>query len=85
MADRKGKSSRKRRTREHPSFAQVKGKVVQNVEVNTTDYGCAIGIMFQDRTYLCFEVETGGVTILPDLSDWKSGDYKPLKRWRLIS
>lgn len=85
MTDRKSKSSRKRRTRKHPSFAQVKGKVVHDIEVSTTDYGCAIGIMFQDRTYLCFEVETGGVTIEPDLSDWKSGDYKPLKRWRLIS
>jgi hypothetical protein len=81
MADRKGKSSRKRRTRHHPSFSEVKGKIVHDVEVSTTDYGCAIGIMFQDRTYLCFEVETTGVIILPDLSDWKTGNYKPLKRW----
>jgi hypothetical protein len=34
---------------------------------NITDYGCAIGI------YLCFEVETGGVTILPDLSGLENG------------
>jgi len=85
MADRKGKSSRKRRTSRSTTFAQFKGKIIDCVEVNTTDHGCAIGIMFDDRTYLCFEVETGGVTILPDLSDWKTGDYKPLKRWRHIS
>ncbi|MGC2694656.1 MAG: hypothetical protein WA738_02600 [Candidatus Angelobacter sp.] len=75
MANRKGKGL----------FREVKGKIVHNVEVSTTDYGCAIGIMFDDRTYLCFEVETGGVTILPDLSDWRTGDYKPLKRWKAIS
>ena len=68
------KRTRKRRTRQLPG-AQFKGKVVQHVEVDTTDYGCSIGIMFQDRTYLCFEVETG-VTILPDFSDWKTGNYK---------
>lgn len=84
MADRKGKSSRKKRTR-RSTFAQFKGKIIDRVEVNTTDCGCAIGIMFDDRTYLCFEVEMGGVTILPDLSDWKTGNYKPLKRWRHIS
>jgi hypothetical protein len=85
MADRKGKSSRKKRTRRSTTFAQFKGKIIDRVEVNTTDCGCAIGIMFDDRTYLCFEVEIGGVTILPDLSDWKTGNYKPLKRWRHIS
>jgi hypothetical protein len=84
MANRKGKSPRKGRTSRFPG-SQFKGKIVHNVEVDTTDYGCAIGIMFDDRTYLCFEVETGGVTILPDLSDWKTGNYRPLKRWRPIS
>ena len=85
MADGKGKSSRKKRTRRSTTFAQFKSKIVDRVEANITDYGCAIGIMFDDRTYLCFEIETGGVTILPDLSDWKTGNYKPLKRWRQIS
>jgi hypothetical protein len=84
MADRKTTRSRKRRTR-HSPFAQFKGKIIHDVEVHTTDYGCAIGIMFDDRTYLCFEVEINGVTILPDYSDWKTGNYKPLKRWKAIS
>jgi hypothetical protein len=82
MADRKGKSSQKRNKRRSTTFAQFKGKIIDRVEAHTTDYGCAIGIMFDDRTYLCFEVETGGVTILTDLSDWKTGNYKPLKRWK---
>jgi hypothetical protein len=85
MADRKGNSSHKRHKRRSTTFAQFKGKIIDRVEAHTTDYGCAIGIMFDDRTYLCFAVETGGVTILPDLSDWKTGNYKPLKRWKKIS
>jgi hypothetical protein len=85
LAARKGKSSHKKRTRRRSTFAQFKGKLIDSVEAHTTDYGCAIGIMFDDRTYLCFEVQTGGVTILPNLSDWKTGNYKPLKRWKAIS
>jgi hypothetical protein len=84
MANRKGKSSRKRRTSEHPSFAQFKGKIVDDIEARLTDEGCAIGIMFEDRTYLSFDVDMG-VTILPELSDFKTGEYRPLKRWRPIT
>jgi hypothetical protein len=82
MANRKGNSSRIKRPR-HSPFAQFKGKVVDRVEPHITDYGCAIGILFDDKTYLCFEIETG-LTILPDFSDWKTGNYKPIKRWRPI-
>jgi hypothetical protein len=32
------------------------------------------------RTYLGFDVGPL-IRIKPDLSDWKTGDYKPLKRW----
>jgi hypothetical protein len=66
MAANKGTRHRKRRT-SNPSFAQFKGKIVHDIEARTTDDGCAIGIMFQDRTYLSFDVEMG-VTILPELS-----------------
>jgi len=79
------KSTRSRIPRKRPKFPEVKGKIVHDVEVSITDYGCAIGIMFQDRTYLCFEVDIGGLTVLPDMSSWKSGNYKPLKRWRAIT
>ena len=83
MAKKKGKSSRKRRTRRSP-FAQFKGKIIDSVEVHNTDAGVVVGIMFDDRTYLCFDVEAD-MTITPDYSDWKTGNYKPLKRWRPIS
>jgi len=83
MANRKGKSSQKHRTRKFPG-TQFKGKIVHDIEARITDEGCAIGIMFQDRTYLSFDVDMG-VTILPELSDFKTGEYRPLKRWRPIT
>ena len=36
--------------------------------------------MFKDRTYLVFDVEPF-LRITPDYSDWKTHNYKPLKRW----
>jgi hypothetical protein len=55
---------------------------VERVEVSTGD-GCAIGILFQDHTYLAFDLDPL-VRITPDFSDWKTGNYKPLKRWRPV-
>jgi hypothetical protein len=83
MANRKGKSSQKHSTRRSP-FAQFKGKIVHDIEARATDEGCAIGIMFDDRTYLSFDVEAG-VRLIPELSSFKTGEYTPLKRWRTIS
>jgi hypothetical protein len=82
MAGNKRTRSRKGHTRQFPA-AQFKGKIVHDIEARITDEGCAIGIMFQDRTYLSFDVEMG-VTIMPELSSFKTGEYKPLKRWRPI-
>ena len=83
MAKSKGKSFQKQRTRQFP-VTQFKGKVVHEVEVRAMDEGAAIGIMFEDRTYLSFDVDMG-VTIRPELSSFKTGEYVPLKRWRPIS
>jgi hypothetical protein len=83
MAANKSTSPRRNRTRQFPA-AQFKGKIVHDIEARITDEGCAIGIMFQDRTYLSFDVDMG-VTILPELSDFKTGEYRPLKRWRAIT
>jgi hypothetical protein len=80
LAKNKGTRSGGRRKRD--AFPEVRGKVVERVEVSTSD-GCAIGILFQDRTYLAFDVEPL-LRITPDFSDWKTGNYKPLKRWRPV-
>ena len=63
-----------------PAFAEVKGKVVERVEVSTISGACAIGILFEDRTYLGFDIDPF-VRITPDFSDFRTGNYKPLKRW----
>jgi hypothetical protein len=83
MADRKGKPSGKRRSRQSHSFAQFKGKIIDRISAHITDHGCAIGILFDDKTYLSFEIKQG-LTIRPDLSDWKTENYKPLKSWRSL-
>jgi hypothetical protein len=66
-------------------FPEVKGKTVEMVEIKPIADGYAIGIMFKDRTYLSFDVDVDpGITIKADLSDWKTKNYKPLKRWPVI-
>lgn len=75
-------SGRANQRRTPSPYSQVRGKIVDRVEISSGDEGCAIGIMFQDRTYLSFDVEVvPAITIVPELSDWKTGNYKPLKRW----
>jgi hypothetical protein len=81
MAESKGTRSRKRRKRN--DFSEVKGKIVEGVELKPSENGYSIGIMFQDRTFLSFDVEPF-VTVFPELSDWKSENYKPLKRWPIV-
>lgn len=80
MAAHKRTDSRKKRK---PAFPEVKGKIVEGVELVPSENGYSIGIMFQDRTYLSFDVEPC-LTVFPELSDWKTHNYKPLKRWRIL-
>jgi len=77
------KVTRSRKRRKSPAFPEVKGKIVEAIEMAPTDAGYAIGIMFQDRTYLCFDVEPF-VMVIPELSDWKTGNWKEIKRWRPV-
>jgi hypothetical protein len=66
------------------NFPEVKGKKIQTVELFVSPDGeCIIDIGFQDKTSLSFDVEPC-VVIKPELADWKTGEYKPLKRWRRI-
>jgi hypothetical protein len=81
MADNKVTRSRKGRKRH--DFSEVKGKIVEGVELKPSENGYSIGIMFQDRTFLSFDVEPF-VTVFPELSDWKTENYKPLKRWPIV-
>ena len=74
-----------RKKRPKFAFREVRGKVVEAVELRPSDTGYEIGVLFTDRTYLGFEIEPQtSFTITPELSDWKTGHYKPLKRWRPV-
>jgi hypothetical protein len=74
------KSIRPRKGRKRDPFAVVRGKVVERIEVSTNEDDCSIGILFKDRTYLGFDLDPF-LRITPDFSDWKTHNYKPLKRW----
>ncbi|MGB9121885.1 MAG: hypothetical protein WCE73_14780 [Candidatus Angelobacter sp.] len=78
MATSKGTASRKKRKKD--PFAFARGKVVERIEVSTMDDDWAIGILFKDRTYLGFDIESF-LRITPDFSDWKTHNYKRIKRW----
>lgn len=76
----KSKTTRSRKRRKPDPFAIVRGKVVERIEVSTMTDDIAIGILFKDRTYLGFDLDPF-LRITPDFSDWKTHNYKPLKRW----
>ena len=75
------KSIRPRKGRKKDPFAFARGKVVKRIEVSTNEDDCAIGIMFEDRTYLGFDLNSF-LRITPDYSDWKTHNYKRIKRWK---
>ena len=74
------KPTRSRKRRKPDPFSVVRGKVVERIEVSTHSQACAIGILFKDRTYLGFDLDPF-IRITPDYSDFKTGNYRPLKRW----
>jgi hypothetical protein len=82
------KVTRSRRRKKVPyrrvlSFPQTKGKIIADVELSLSSDYRAVDIRFEDKTALtldlapCFQVT-------PVLADWKTGDYKLLKRWKPI-
>jgi hypothetical protein len=62
-------------------FSEVKGKVVELVEIDQDAE--AILILFADNTALSFNIDSSH-TVFPELSRRKAGNWKPLKRWRPI-
>jgi hypothetical protein len=81
MAAHKRNRSHKRRTRQFTRFPEVKGKVVESVEVDP--HVEAITILFEDKTALSFDLEPR-LTVFTEMSDWKTGDWRRIKRWRPV-
>lgn len=81
MANPKGTHSRKKHTRQLIHFPQVKGKVVESVEIDPDVE--TITIMFQDKTALSFDVEPR-LVVFPELANFKTGNWQGIKRWRAL-
>jgi len=64
-------------------FEEIKGKPVDFVEVFTAGEYHAIDVRFQDKTALHFVIDPG-FTLETEYADWKSGNWRPIKRWPLI-
>jgi hypothetical protein len=64
-------------------FPQIKGKIIADVELSLSPEYRAVDIRFQDKTSLTFSIEPC-FQVTPVLADWKTGDYKLLKRWKPV-
>lgn len=85
MAESKSTRSRKRRKAVPSSrflrFPEVKGKVVEGVEIDPDVQ--AIIILFQDNTALSFDMDCR-VSVFPELSDRRDGNWRKIKRWEAV-
>ena len=81
MADRKRTRSLKRDTSRFLRFPQVKGKIVESVDIDP--HVEAITILFQDKTVLSFDLEPQ-LAVFSEMSGWKFGNWRKLKRWRPV-
>ena len=57
---------------------KLKGKIIESVEIDPDVE--AVTISFHDRTALTFNLEAR-LTVMPDFSDWKTGEARTIKRW----
>ena len=64
-------------------FPQVQGKIIEAVEFSTSSDAHSISLRFQDKTALAFDIEPG-FTVMADYADWKTGNWRPIKRWPLV-
>ncbi|HET8891132.1 MAG TPA: hypothetical protein VFQ41_19675 [Candidatus Angelobacter sp.] len=64
-------------------FEEVKGKTVDLVEVFTAGEYHSIDVRFEDKTALHFVIDPG-FTLETEYADWKTGNWRPIKRWPLI-
>ena len=81
MADRKRTRSIKRDTSQFLRFPQVKGKIVESVEVDP--HVEAVTIVFEDKTVLSFILEPM-LAVFPELSATRRRERRTIKRWRRL-
>jgi hypothetical protein len=64
-------------------FEEVKGKLVDLVEIFTAGGAHSIDLRFADKTAIHITIDPG-FTLEAEYADWKTGDWRPIKRWPLI-
>ena len=76
-------ASKSKRNQRVLKFPTAKGKIVAEVELSVSPDYNVIEIVFQDKTSLTFNLESC-FQVTPELVSWKSGSYKPIRRWRPV-
>jgi len=61
-------------------FEEAQGKPLDYIEFFTAGEYHSIDVRFQDKTTMHFVIEPG-FTLEADYSDWKTGNWRPIKRW----
>jgi hypothetical protein len=79
----KSKTTRTKPYQRVHKFPVAKGKIIAEVELSMSPDYNVIEIVFQDKTSLTFNLESC-LQVAPELVSWKSGNYKPMKRWRSV-
>ncbi|HEY7402812.1 MAG TPA: hypothetical protein VIB39_04785 [Candidatus Angelobacter sp.] len=64
-------------------FAEARGKPVDFIEFFTSSNYHCIDVRFQDKTAFHFIIDPT-FTLEADYSDWKTGNWRPIKRWPVI-
>jgi hypothetical protein len=78
---RKKTSAGKRRT-SRVRFPEIKGKVLESVELALEDDENYISLSFADKTALHFDLEPQpGFTVQADYADWKTHNMRRIKTW----
>jgi len=80
MAEPNGKESPEQETSNIASFPEVKGKIVESIELTAEPGYYGINVNFTDNTAMVFSIEPF-VMAFPYFGDWKTGERKILKQW----
>ncbi|HEY2915336.1 MAG TPA: hypothetical protein VGK21_18370 [Candidatus Angelobacter sp.] len=81
---RRGKTTiRRYNGRRFHRFEEAHGKPLDYVEFFTAGEYHSIAVCFQDKTVMHFVIEPN-FTVEPEYSDWKTGNWRRIKRWPLI-
>jgi hypothetical protein len=81
---RRGKTTIRRYPGRHfHRFEEAQGKPLDYIEFFTAGEYHSIAVCFQDKTVMHFVIEPGFI-VESEYSDWKTGNWRCIKRWPLI-